>query len=175
MRLPTATLLTACALSAAFLVAGRGGAGEEITRPDADTVLPAAEGRVVSGDPFGALFADSDRAGPGPGSLPGPAAGGGGRGVTGSATPVRTGAEPRPVALPEPDGAPGPQDGQDPDEDAGSDLDRGIDPNEIGPATVPEVPDLPDGGGLVPDGPDESDTTAPSGSVLGGSVDVLPG
>ncbi|MEU5074458.1 hypothetical protein AB0G76_23275 [Streptomyces asoensis] len=175
MRLPTATLLTACALSAAFLVAGRGGAGEGITRPDADTVLPAAEGRVVSGDPFGALFADSDRAGPGHGSLPGSAAGGSGRGVTGSAIAARTAAEAGPVALPEPDEAPGPQDGQDTDEGAGSDLDRGIDPNEIGPATVPEVPDLPDGGGLVPDGPDESDTPAPSGSVIGGPVDVLPG
>ncbi|MGW2887155.1 hypothetical protein ACWDDN_17720 [Streptomyces griseoruber] len=30
---------------------------------------------------------------------------------------------------------------------------------DIGPETVPEIPDLPDGGGLVPDGLDESDTT----------------
>ncbi|KUO08914.1 hypothetical protein AQJ58_26295 [Streptomyces sp. DSM 15324] len=29
----------------------------------------------------------------------------------------------------------------------------------VGPEAVPEIPDLPDGGGLVPDGPDESDTT----------------
>ncbi|MER5600478.1 hypothetical protein [Streptomyces sp. NPDC002265] len=29
--------------------------------------------------------------------------------------------------------------------------------DEIGPARVPEIPDLPDGGGLVPDDPDASD------------------
>ncbi|MEU5278323.1 hypothetical protein [Streptomyces asoensis] len=169
MRLPTATLLTACALSAAFLVAGRGGAGEGITTPDTDTVLPAAEGRVVSGDPFGALFADSDRAG----SLPGSSAGSGS--AAGAGTAVRTETEPGPGARAEPDEAPGPQGGQDPDEGAGSDLDRGVDPNEIGPETVPEVPDLPDGGGLVPDGPDESDALDPSDSVFGSPVDVLTG
>ncbi|MFJ8105927.1 hypothetical protein [Streptomyces sp. NPDC096132] len=92
MRVPVATL-TACALSAVLLVAGRGGtatAGEENgTPPDAGVVLPAAEGQDAVED-------------------------------TGEAV-----------------------------EDTG----------EIGPETVPELPDLPDGGGLVPDGPDESDTT----------------
>ncbi|MDQ0584817.1 hypothetical protein [Streptomyces rishiriensis] len=68
VRLPTATLLTACALSAALLVAGRGGAGEKITMPGAETVVPAAEGRVVSGDPFTGLFADPSQAGPDSGS-----------------------------------------------------------------------------------------------------------
>ncbi|WP_340374402.1 hypothetical protein U5640_03945 [Streptomyces sp. SS7] len=37
---------------------------------------------------------------------------------------------------------------------------RGLpDAEGVGPETVPETPDLPDGGGLVPDGPDESGTT----------------
>ncbi|WP_159083236.1 hypothetical protein [Streptomyces sp. P3] len=108
MRLPTATLLTACALSAALVVAtGRGGEAADHTMPGSDVVLPAAEGR--------ALFDD----------------------VTGGA---------------------GPDAGADAD---GSGLDRGLDPGSfgpdaIGPETVPEVPDLPDGGGLIPDGPDES-------------------
>ncbi|MFH0172745.1 hypothetical protein ACIA6D_01690 [Streptomyces cacaoi] len=134
MRLPTATLLTACALSAALLVAGRGGAGEKITMPGAESVVPAAEGRVVSGDPFtdpsaadpdsGPSFADED---------------------LGS------------------------------DEGLGSDLDRGLDPGEIGPETVPEVPDLPDGGGLIPDGPDESGAQDGSDSIFGSPLDVVMG
>ncbi|SME94634.1 hypothetical protein [Streptomyces sp. Amel2xC10] len=41
----------------------------------------------------------------------------------------------------------------------------GLAPDELGPETVPEVPDLPDGGGLVPDGPDESDTADADGPV----------
>ncbi|MFJ1807450.1 MULTISPECIES: hypothetical protein [unclassified Streptomyces] len=148
MRLPTATLLTACALSATLLVAGRGGAGEEITMPGADAVLPAAEGRVVSGDPFGGLSADPSGAGQEPGSF----------------------------ADADADGEPGlgavdPGSG----EGAGSDSDRGAAPDAIGPQTVPEVPDLPDGGGLIPDGPDESDGLDPSDSIFGSPVDVVMG
>lgn len=78
VRVPVATL-TACALSAVLLVAGRSGAEENGTPPDTGVVLPATEGQDLSED--------------------------------------------------------------------------------LGPETVPEIPDLPDGGGLVPDGPDESDTT----------------
>ncbi|MEW2049681.1 hypothetical protein [Streptomyces sp. NPDC005476] len=133
MRLPTATLLTACALSAALLVAGRVGAEEKITMPGADAVLPAAEGRVVSGDPF---------------------------------------ADP-PAA--HPDSAVVSDEDADAGEGSGSDLDRGVDPAEIGPETVPEIPDLPDGGGLIPDGPDESDALDPSDSVFGSPVDVVMG
>ncbi|MDQ0584818.1 hypothetical protein QF030_006996 [Streptomyces rishiriensis] len=48
-------------------------------------------------------------------------------------------------------------------------------PGEIGPETVPEVPDLPDGGGLIPDGPDESDAEEGSGSIFGSPVDVRLG
>ncbi|MGW1321517.1 hypothetical protein ACWD64_03215 [Streptomyces antibioticus] len=52
----------------------------------------------------------------------------------------------------------------------GSDLESGLSPDGLspdglGPETVPEVPDLPDGGGLVPDGPDESDTADADGLV----------
>ncbi|MDX3803127.1 hypothetical protein [Streptomyces sp. AK04-3B] len=109
MRLPTATLLTACALSAALVVACRGGEAANHTMPGSDVVLPAAEGRALFDDPF------ADGSGPD-------------------------------------------ADGADAD---GPELDRGLDPGSfdpdaIGPETVPEVPDLPDGGGLIPDGPDES-------------------
>ncbi|MFF0593479.1 hypothetical protein [Streptomyces antibioticus] len=41
----------------------------------------------------------------------------------------------------------------------------GLSPDGLGPETVPEVPDLPDGGGLVPDGPDESGTADADGLV----------
>ncbi|QJS98922.1 hypothetical protein G9272_39220 [Streptomyces asoensis] len=150
MRLPTATLLTACALSAALLVAGRGGAGEKITMPGAETVVPAAEGRVVSGDPFtdpsaadpdsGPSFADADAA-------------------LGSGS----------------DEGLGPDEDLGSDEGLGSDLDRGLDPGEIGPETVPEVPDLPDGGGLIPDGPDESGAQDRSDSIFGSPLDVVMG
>ncbi|WP_432033785.1 hypothetical protein [Streptomyces antibioticus] len=52
----------------------------------------------------------------------------------------------------------------------GSDLEsglspEGLSPDGLGPETVPEVPDLPDGGGLVPDGPDESGTADADGLV----------
>lgn len=140
MRLPTATLLTACALSAALLVAGRGGAGEKITMPGTDAVLPVAEGRVVSGDPFTDPFADPSAAGPDSGSF-----------------------------------ADGDDAGSGPDEGLDSGLDRGADPDEIGPETVPEVPDLPDGGGLIPDGPDESGAQEQSGSIFGSPLDVRMG
>ncbi|MFG3658998.1 DUF6777 domain-containing protein [Streptomyces sp. NPDC047706] len=36
---------------------------------------------------------------------------------------------------------------------------------EIGPPTVPEIPDLPDGGGLIPDDPDVSDDLGAVGAV----------
>ncbi|MFI5824304.1 hypothetical protein ACIA8I_35255 [Streptomyces rishiriensis] len=121
MRLPTATVLTACALSAALLVAGRGGEGAKYTMPGPKAVLPAAQGRVLFADPLTDL---SD-----PGS----------------------------------------------DQDSGSGLDRGVDPDAVGPETVPEVPDLPDGGGLVPDGPDESDALDPSDPVFGSPVDTVLG
>ncbi|WP_405626003.1 hypothetical protein OG933_07240 [Streptomyces sp. NBC_00016] len=162
VRLPTATLLTACALSAALIVAGRGGAGEKITMPGADSVVPAAEGRVVSGDPFTGLFADPSAAGQDSGpSL------------------ADAGADTDPDA--DPDADPGAAPGSGPDEypgsgeDLGSDLDRGVDPGEIGPETVPEVPDLPDGGGLIPDGPDESGAQDQSGSIFGSPLDVVMG
>ncbi|TQJ57184.1 hypothetical protein OHU34_06600 [Streptomyces sp. NBC_00080] len=152
VRLPTATLLTACALSAALIVAGRGGAGEKITMPGADSVVPAAEGRVVSGDPFAGLFADPSAADQGSGpSL------------------ADAGADPGAAPGSGPDEDPGSG------EDLGSDLDRGVDPGEIGPETVPEVPDLPDGGGLIPDGPDESGAQEQSGSIFGSPLDVVMG
>ncbi|WP_330347381.1 hypothetical protein [Streptomyces sp. NBC_00582] len=78
MRVPVAAL-TACALSAVLLVAGRSGAEESRTPAETGVVLPATEDQGLS--------------------------------------------------------------------------------EEIGPESVPEIPDRPDGGGLVPDGPDESDTT----------------
>ncbi|MGW0869385.1 hypothetical protein ACWD3Z_02725 [Streptomyces sp. NPDC002740] len=149
MRLPTATLLTACALSAALLVAGRGGAGERITMPGAEAVVPAAEGRVVSGYPFTGLSADPAAADPDSGSSSG-AGSGSGEGL-------------------------GPDEHPGSDEGAGSGLDRGLDPGEIGPETVPEVPDPPDGGGLIPDGPDESGVQDPSGSIFGSPLDVVMG
>lgn len=125
VRLPTATLLTACALSAALLVAGRGGDGAKYTMPGPKAVLPAAQGRVVFADPLTDL---SD-----PGSDP------------------------------------------DSDPDSASGLDRGIAPGAVGPESVPEVPDLPDGGGLIPDGPDESDALDPSDPVFGSPVDTVLG
>ncbi|MEV1066797.1 hypothetical protein [Streptomyces sp. NPDC050263] len=141
MRLPTGTLLTACALSAAFLVAGRGGAGADRTMPGSEVVLPAAEGRALFADPDPGLDADA-------------------------------GVDP----APDPDVAP----------DVAPDLDRGLapdvpdvfDPNAIGPETVPEIPDLLDGGGLIPDGPDESGVsgaTDASGIVFGSPADALSG
>ncbi|MFD9429561.1 hypothetical protein [Streptomyces sp. NPDC060002] len=160
MRLPTATLLTACALSAAFLVAGRGGAGERITMPGAEAVVPAAEGRVVSGDPFTGLFADPAATDPDSGSS------------SGDADP---GAAPGSGSGSGSDEGLGPDGNHDSDEGLGSDLDRGVDPGEIGPETVPEVPDLPDGGGLVPDGPDESGAQDPPDSIFGSPLDIVMG
>jgi hypothetical protein len=73
-------------------------------------------------------------------------------GVTGCPTATVT-AAPRTVA---------PQPSQDqPSQDLGS-------PDEIGPPTVPEVPDPPDGGGLIPD-----DTT--TGSIFDSPTDVFAG
>ncbi|MDQ0687875.1 hypothetical protein QFZ56_006838 [Streptomyces achromogenes] len=128
MRLPTATLLTACALSAALVVAGRGGEAANHTMPGSDVVLPAAEGHALFDDVTGGSAPDADA---------------------------------------------------DADADAGtdadgSDLDRGLDPgafdpDAIGPETVPELPDPLDGGGLIPDGPDESD------AIFGSPVDVALG
>ncbi|MFD9316114.1 hypothetical protein ACFWDQ_00070 [Streptomyces sp. NPDC060053] len=164
MRLPTATLLTACALSAALLVAGRGGAGEKITMPGAESVVPAAEGRVVSGDPFTGLFADPAAVDPDSGSSfadtdTDPETGHGAATGSGSGSGDELGP------------------GEDPgsDEGLGSGLDRAADPGEIGPETVPEVPDLPDGGGLIPDGPDESDAQDRSDSIFGSPLDVVLG
>ncbi|WP_329415732.1 hypothetical protein OG802_30655 [Streptomyces sp. NBC_00704] len=127
MRLPTATVLTACALSAALLVAGRAGDGAKYTMPGPDAVFPAAQGRVLFADPLTDL---SD-----------------------------TGADPESDADPE----------------SGADLDRGLAPDAVGPETVPEIPDPPDGGGLVPDGPDESDALDPSDPVFGSPVDAVLG
>lgn len=152
VRLPTATLLTACALSAALLVAGRGGAGERITMPGADGVVPAAEGRAVSGDPFTGLFADPSAADQDSG-------------------PSLADADADPGAAP----GSGPDEDPGSGEDLGSDLDRGADPGEIGPETVPEVPDPPDGGGLIPDGPDESGAQDRPGSIFGSPLDVVMG
>ncbi|MGW2047444.1 hypothetical protein ACWCPF_20010 [Streptomyces sp. NPDC001858] len=138
MRLPLAALLTACALSAALLVAGRDGAEANSTMPGSEVVLPAAEGR--------ALFAD-------------------------------------------------PEDEAIPDGGIDADLDRGLapdafEPNALGPETVPELPDPLDGGGLIPDGPDESENFAQSetsdasgafevadaaGIVFGSPADALSG
>ncbi|WP_327186380.1 hypothetical protein [Streptomyces sp. NBC_01334] len=150
VRLPTATLLTACALSAALLVAGRGGAGEKITMPGADSVVPAAEGRFASGDPF------DDPSAADPDSV---------------ASLADAGAD----AGPDEGLGSGPDEDLGSDQGLGSDLDRGVDPGEIGPETVPEVPDLPDGGGLVPDGPDESGAQDSSGSIFGSPLDVVMG
>ncbi len=162
VRLPIATLLSTCALSAALLVAGRGGAGEKITMPDAESVVPAAEGRVVSGDPFTGLFADASAADP---DAAPSSAGAGSDSDPGSDSGSDAG----------PGGVFGPDEGLGSDEGPGSDLDRGVDPQEIGPETVPEIPDLPDGGGLIPDGPDESEAQDPSGSIFGSPLDVRPG
>ncbi|MER5194462.1 hypothetical protein ACWD3J_08480 [Streptomyces sp. NPDC002755] len=162
MRLPTATLLTACALSAALLVAGRGGAGERITMPGAEAVVPAAEGRVVSGQPFTGLSADPAAADQDSGSSSGVADPGA---ASGAGAGSGSGAE---------EGL-GPGENPGSDEGAGSGLDRGLDPGEIGPETVPEVPDPPDGGGLIPDGPDESGAQDPSGSIFGSPLDVVMG
>ncbi|MFJ9021963.1 hypothetical protein ACIRPU_18640 [Streptomyces sp. NPDC102259] len=164
MRLPTATLLTACALSAALLVAGRGGAGEKITMPGAESVVPAAEGRVVSGDPFTGLFADPAAVDPDSGSSFADSDSDSDSGTDpGAATGSGSGDELGP--------------GEDPgsDEGLGSGHDRAADPGEIGPETVPEVPDLPDGGGLIPDGPDESDALDRSDSIFGSPLDVVLG
>ncbi|MGW6517999.1 hypothetical protein [Streptomyces sp. NPDC054962] len=154
VRLPTATLLTACALSAALIVAGRGGAGEKITMPGADSVVPAAEGRVVSGDPFTGLFADPSAADQDSGP-----------------SPADAGADADPGAAP----GSGPDEDPGTEEELGSDLDRGVDPGEIGPESVPEIPDPPDGGGLIPDGPDESGAQDQSGSIFGSPLDVVMG
>ncbi|MFF1442325.1 hypothetical protein [Streptomyces sp. NPDC058295] len=156
MRLPTATLLTACALSAALLVAGRGGAQEKITMPGADGVVPAAEGRVVSGDPFADPSAADQDSGP-------------------SVTDAGADADPGAAPGSGPDEDLGSDEGLGFDEGVGSDLDRGVDPGEIGPETVPEVPDLPDGGGLIPDGPDESGAQDQSGSIFGSPLAVVMG
>ncbi|MGW1777538.1 hypothetical protein ACWCQQ_00170 [Streptomyces sp. NPDC002143] len=157
MRLPIAALLTACALSAALLVAGRDSAGVNGTMPGSEVVLPAAEGR--------ALFADS-------------------AGEAESVTEAEVEADPG-VDL---DADLGPDAESDPglDVDADAGVDRGLapdvfDPNAVGPETVPEVPDLPDGGGLIPDGPDESEESGASdassafGIVFGSPADALSG
>lgn len=166
VRLPTATLLTACALSAALLVAGRGGAGEKITMPGAESVVPAAEGRVVSGDPFTGLFADPAAADPDSGSSFADT-------DPGTGTDSDTGAAPGSGSGSGDELGPGEDPGS--DEGLGSGHDRAADPGEIGPETVPEVPDLPDGGGLIPDGPDESDALDRSDSVFGSPLDVVLG
>ncbi|MEU3611716.1 hypothetical protein ABZ725_05260 [Streptomyces sp. NPDC006872] len=155
MRLPIAALLTACALSAALLVAGRDGAGVNGTMPGSEVVLPAAEGR--------ALFADSASEA---------------ESATEAETEADFDADPGVDLGPDAETAPGL------DADAG--LDRGLapdvfDPNAVGPETVPEVPDLPDGGGLIPDGPDESEESGASGAseatgiVFGSPADALSG
>ncbi|MDX2683470.1 hypothetical protein [Streptomyces soliscabiei] len=54
MRLPTATLITACALSVALLVVGRGGEGQKEPAPGSEVVAPAVEGRVLLTGGFGA-------------------------------------------------------------------------------------------------------------------------
>ncbi|CAL9621575.1 hypothetical protein SUDANB96_05892 [Streptomyces sp. enrichment culture] len=46
--------------------------------------------------------------------------------------------------------------------------DSGTPPEEIGPETVPDTPDVPDGGGLIPDAPD-------TGSIFGSPTDVFAG
>ncbi|MFI1029089.1 hypothetical protein [Streptomyces sp. NPDC020951] len=159
MRLPIAALLTACALSAALLVAGREGAGVNGTMPGSEVVLPAAEGR--------ALFAD-------------PASG------VESTTEAETEADVD--ADVDADIGPDAGFGHDAETAPGLDtgLDRGLapdvfDPNALGPETVPEVPDLPDGGGLIPDGPDESEESDASGAsdatgiVFGSPAEALSG
>ncbi|WP_327319680.1 hypothetical protein [Streptomyces sp. NBC_01235] len=131
MRLPTAGLVTACALAAALLVAGHGGEAGKDPAPDSEVIAPAVEGRVLLTDRLDDPFADTfDAAGSDAGPDPGPHAARD-RGVEPDAPGL-------PVVL-EPDQA------------------VEVDPGAIGPETVPEVPDPPDGGGLIPDGPDESD------------------
>jgi hypothetical protein len=136
VRIPTATLLTACALSAALVVACRGGEATNPTVPGSEVVLPAADDRPLLDGPFTGE--------PGPGADSGAGA--------------RAGA-----------------DGPDVDRalDPGS-FDYGFfDPDAIGPEKVPEVPDPPDGGGLIPDGPDESGESDGSGMPVG--PDLLGG
>jgi hypothetical protein len=150
VRLPTATLITACALSAALLVVGRGGEGQKEPAPGSEVVAPAVEGRVLLTDPFddtlGHLFADTSD-------------------TSGTAdTADASDADPGLDRALEPDGSdvpvvPDVQRVPDLPDEAGE-----ADPDAIGPEVVPEVPDLPDGGGLIPDGPDESDES-----------DVMPG
>ncbi|CCK25817.1 hypothetical protein BN159_1438 [Streptomyces davaonensis JCM 4913] len=45
-------------------------------------------------------------------------------------------------------------------------------PDEIGPESVPETPDLPDGGGLIPDATEDPSA---SGSIFGSPTDVFTG
>ncbi|MFB7333878.1 hypothetical protein ACFC00_19875 [Streptomyces adustus] len=48
--------------------------------------------------------------------------------------------------------------------------------DEIGPARVPEIPDLPDGGGLIPDDPDGSDDSGtPTGTDGAGDSGLVGG
>ncbi|MFD7439197.1 DUF6777 domain-containing protein [Streptomyces sp. NPDC059861] len=68
-----------------------------------------------------------------------------------------------PLLPQEPGGAPELPGGALPQEPAGpQDLSE-----EIGPLTVPEIPDVPDGGGLIPDDPDVSDDLGDVGDVGG--------
>ncbi|MBG0850828.1 hypothetical protein I2W78_02890 [Streptomyces spinoverrucosus] len=112
--------------------------------------------------------------------------------VTGAATPTPEGDAPllppegdAPLLPPE-SGAPllPPEDsGTAPSLPAEPTLQEPVEPrapaDEIGPETVPETPDLPDGGGLVPDDPDVSDdvgdTDAPetTDSILGSMTDLF--
>jgi hypothetical protein len=135
VRLPTATLITACALSAALLVVGRGGEGQKESAPGSEVVAPAVEGRVLLTDPFddtlGHLFADASDTDPADPADPAEADADSGAGG---------------------DADPGLERALEPDSP-----DVPVVPGDIGPEVVPEVPDPPDGGGLIPDGPDESD------------------
>ncbi|MFI5793062.1 hypothetical protein [Streptomyces sp. NPDC051677] len=143
MRLPTATLMTACALSAALLVVGPGGEGQKEPVPGSQVVAPAVEGRVLLTDPFddtlGHLSVDPFDADPAEADTD--------SGAAVDADPgLDRGLEP---AVPDAPDAPGVPDVPDEADEADS--------GAIGPEVVQEVPDPPDGGGLIPDGPDESD------------------
>ncbi|WP_159424479.1 hypothetical protein [Streptomyces sp. 3214.6] len=147
MRLPTATLITACALSAALLVVGRGGEGQKEPAPGSEVVAPAVEGRVLLTDPFddtlGHLFADTSDTSD-----------------TSDIDPAAPAAPADPTDPAEAEADSGAEGDADPGldralEPAGPDVP--VVPDDIGPEVVPEVPDPPDGGGLIPDGPDESD------------------
>ncbi|MFF4836216.1 hypothetical protein [Streptomyces sp. NPDC001315] len=121
MRTSSRTIVTACALSAALLVAGCGG-----NEGPARTTAP----QLITG-----ITLDH-------GALPGKST----MDTTSLTDTTATGEE-------------------------ADDLESLSD--EIGPDFVPEIPDLPDGGGLIPDDTDEPDGSDTTGSIFDGPADLF--